>query len=85
MITRQVVLDKLLSYLNREITLAELVAWSEDVIMDTDFDPKDTDMLIDIVGYLGAANSPGFELTWEVCYDFLTQLGQPLKVVLVPA
>ena len=85
MITREVVLNKLLAYLNREVTLAELVTWSEDVIMEADFDPEETDMLMDIVGYLGAADSPGFELTWEVCYDFLTQLGSSVKVVSVYA
>ncbi|MBN1286354.1 MAG: hypothetical protein JXB47_13230 [Anaerolineae bacterium] len=85
MITRRIVLNKLLAYLNRETTLQELVAWSEDVIMDEDFDPAETDILMDIVGYLGAADSPGFELTWEVCYDFLTRLGSPVKVVPVAA
>jgi hypothetical protein len=84
MITREVVASQLINYLNREITLEELIDWSEMVIIDTDFAPEDTDMLMEIVGYLGAADSPGFELTWEICYDFLTRLGSPVKVVPTP-
>lgn len=85
MITRTVVLSRLMAYLNREFSLAELVDWAENAIMDSDFDPVDTDMLMEIVGYLGAADSPGFELTWEVCYDFLMRLGTPVRVVPVAA
>ena len=85
MITREAVLDRFLAYLNREITLDQLVAWSEDILMDSDFDPEDAQMLMTIVGYIGAADTPGFELTWEVCTDFLNQLGTSVKVVPVAA
>lgn len=81
MITREIVLQRFLAYLNREITLAELVNWAENAVMDADVDPDDADLLMEILGYFGAADSPGFELTWEVCYDFLVQLGTPVKVV----
>ncbi|HZQ10638.1 MAG TPA: hypothetical protein VFD70_28935 [Anaerolineae bacterium] len=36
MITRQTVRNKILAYLNREITLAELVDWAEDGVFETD-------------------------------------------------
>ena len=84
-ITRATVLAQFLAYLNREMSLDKLVDWAENAIMNSDFDPVDTAMLMEIVGYLGAADSPGFELTWEVCYDFLTRLGTPVKVVPVAA
>ncbi len=85
MITREVVLSRFMAYLNREIALAELVDWAENTIMEADFDPDDASMLMSIVGYIGAADSPGFELTWEVCTDFLTRLGTAVKVVPVAA
>ena len=84
MITRAVVAEKFLACLNRELSLDELVDWAEDTVFEADFDPEDTDLLMDIVGYLGAADAPGFELTWEVCYDILTRLGLPVKVVPTP-
>ena len=85
MITREVVLKHFMAYLNREITLDELVDWAENAMMDAAFDPDDEVMLLAIVGYLGAADSPGFELTWEVCTEFLSRLGTSVKVVPVAA
>ncbi len=84
MISRVTVIKKFLAYLNREISLDELVDWAEDAVFEADLDPDDADLLMEILGYLGAADSPGFELTWEVCYDILTRLGSPVKVVPTP-
>ena len=39
------------------------------------------DVLVDIVIYLTGADRPQFPLTWDVCSDFMTQLGMPVKVV----
>lgn len=81
-ITRQSVSDQLLAYLNEQITLATLVDWAENVFIDSDFVPdEDAKMLRDMVSYLAAADSSAFPLTWEVCLDFLKQLGMSVKVV----
>jgi len=81
-ITRQIVSQKLLAYLNREITLAELVNWAENTFIDDELSPNaDIDMLNDILAYLAAADTAQFPLTWEVCMDFMNQLGIPVKVV----
>jgi hypothetical protein len=86
MITRQHVSDKLLAYLNGVITLAELVDWTESRLVEGGFGPDDDiDMLMDIVMYLAGADSPRFPLTWDVCQDFMKQLGTPVKVVTVSA
>jgi hypothetical protein len=81
-ITRQVVSDKLLAYLNRAITLAELVDWAENTFIDDTLSPDDDiDMLNDILAYLAAADTSQFPLTWDVCSDFMQRLGVPVKVV----
>ena len=85
MITREIVLEKFMAYLNREIGLDQLADWAETSLMEADFGPADTQMLMTIVGYIGAADLPGFELTWEVCTDFLNRLGTSVKVVPVAA
>lgn len=86
MITRQTVSDKLLTYLNQEITLAELVDWAENCFVTGGFGPdEDIDLLADIVMYLAGADTAQFPLTWDVCLDFMNQLGTPVKVVTVPA
>lgn len=82
MITCQYVSEKLLAYLNEQITLAELVDWAENALVTGGFGPdEDVDMLMDVVMYLAAADSPRFPLTWDVCLDFMKQLGSPVKVV----
>ncbi|MBN1284641.1 MAG: hypothetical protein JXB47_04515 [Anaerolineae bacterium] len=78
--------DKLLTYLNQEITLAELVDWAENCFVTGGFGPdEDIDLLADIVMYLAGADTAQFPLTWDVCLDFMNQLGTPVKVVTVPA
>jgi hypothetical protein len=81
-ITRKTISEKLLAYLNNEITLAELVDWAEGCFVTGGFAPdEDIPLLRDIVSYLAAADSSAFPLTWEVCSDFMRQLGYPVKVV----
>ena len=42
-------------------------------------------MLVDIGMYLAGADRPQFPPTWDVCSDFMNQLGVPVKVVPVDA
>lgn len=82
-ITRQTVSEKLLAYLNQQISLAELVDWAENTFIDDVLSPdEDVEMLNDILSYLAAADTSQFPLTWELCAQFLDQLG--LKVQVVP-
>lgn len=82
MITKQVVSGKLLAYLNEQITLAELVDWAENCFIEGGFGPDDDVRVVrDIVAYLAAADTTAFPLTWDVCLDFMKQLGMPVKVV----
>lgn len=81
-ITRQIVSNKLLDYLNDTVTLADLVDWAENTFIDDILEPdEDVDMLNDILAYLAAADTAQFPLTWEVCTDFLQRLGVAVKVV----
>ncbi len=86
MVTREIVQEKLLAYLNEQLTLAELVNWAENAFIDGWFEPEtEIPMLRDIVSYLAAADTTAFPLTWDVCSTFMKQLGQPVKVVLANA
>jgi hypothetical protein len=81
-ITRQTVSQKLLAYLNEEITLAELVDWAENCFIEDGFGPdEDIPVIRDVLMYLAAADTGAFPLTWGVCLDFMKQLGTPVKVV----
>ena len=82
MITHQVVLDKLTAYLNRQMTLAELVDWAEKALIEPDIpDDEDANLLMDVLMYLGAADSRGFPLTWERLSDFVERLGGSVRVI----
>ncbi|HML22670.1 MAG TPA: hypothetical protein PKD09_13540 [Aggregatilinea sp.] len=82
MINRDLVSDKLLAYLNQKMTLAELVDWAADCFAIGGFGPEeDIPLLRDVLMYLAAADTSAFPLTWEVCIDFMQQLGTPVKVV----
>ena len=81
-ITRHSVSDKLFAYLNGTISLAQLVYWAENTFIDDILAPdEDIDLLNDILGYLAAADTSQFPLTWEICADFMQRLGAPIKVV----
>ena len=86
MITREIVRDKLMSYLNEQITLAQLVDWAETSFVDGWFEPdEDISVLRDIMAYLAAADTSAFPLTWDVCLDFMKRLGLPVRVVPISA
>lgn len=81
-ITRHTVSDKLLAYLNRYITLAQLVDWAENSFIDDALEPtEDIDMLNDILAYLAAADSAQFPLTWDICAEFLGKLGLKIQII----
>jgi hypothetical protein len=85
MITRETVRDQLQAYLNRRLTLAELVDWAENALQEGELDPRDTPVLRDILAQLGLADVREFGLTWEECSDYLSQLGYQVEVRVTPA
>lgn len=85
MINRETLREKLVAYLNRRLTLADLVSWAEDALLNDEIDERDTAILRDIVGRLGLADVREFGLTWEDCYDFLARLGYIVEVKVVAA
>lgn len=80
-ITRQIVADKITSYLHGKLSQAELVDWAERAMMDAEFDEADADILSDIVGRLGLADVAEFGLRWQDCEEFLRRLGYSAKVI----
>ncbi len=84
MITQEVVSEKIVEYLNNQISLPELVHWAEDAIVaftESDKRPPNADAVWDTLLYLGAADSAGFPLTWEAIKEMLEHLGRPVQSV----
>jgi hypothetical protein len=84
-ITKQTVADKMAAYLHHEITLAQLVDWSESVLMEGEFAEGDAGTLSSVIGRLGVADVRAFGLAWEDCEEMLHLLGFSPRVEVVVA
>jgi cobyrinic acid a,c-diamide synthase len=85
LITKQTVAGKLAAYLHHEISLAQLVDWAENAIMDGEFAEQDMSALRAVVSRLGVADARAFGLSWEDCEQLLRQLGYAARVDVVVA
>jgi len=82
-ITKRVVADQIAAYLHHEITLAQLVDWSERALMDGEFTECDAAALSQVVSRLGVADVRTFGLAWDDCEDLLRKLGFAPRVEVV--
>ena len=79
-VTSRIVADKLTAYLHGELTLSDLVDWAENIMIESDFEESNFEILREIVSRLGVADVKAFGLAWEDCEQFLKQLGYSVKV-----
>ena len=84
-ITKQTVADRIAAYLRHEITLAQLVDWSERALLDGDVTERDAEVISTVIARLGVADVRAFGLAWEDCEDLLRQLGFAPRVEVVAA
>ena len=84
-ITKQTVADKIAAYLQHEITLAQLVDWSERALLDGEFAEREAQTIASVVARLGVADVRAFGLAWEDCEELLRKLGFAPRVEVVAA
>jgi hypothetical protein len=84
-ISKQTVAGKIAAYLRHDISLAELVSWAEDALMEGDYAEDDAGTIADVVARLGVADVRAFGLAWEDCEQLLRQLGYAARVDIVAA
>jgi len=82
-ITKQTVADRIAAYLHHEITLAQLVDWAEQAVMEGELAEGDAKTLAAVIARLGVADVRAFGLAWEDCEDLLRQLGFSPRVEVV--
>ncbi|MBL7802999.1 MAG: hypothetical protein JNL02_04645 [Saprospiraceae bacterium] len=80
MITKKIVADQILSYLQHQITLEELVDWAENALLNGDFQETDIKLLTPIIARLGVTDVKSFGLSWDDCENMIHQLGYTLSV-----
>ncbi len=84
-ITKKTVADKIAAYLHHEMTLGQLVDWSENVLMDGDLADRDAGTISSVIARLGVADVRAFGLAWEDCEELLHRLGFSPRVEVVAA
>ena len=80
MVTKQYVEQQLLAYMSHRLSLAQLVSWAENAIMEGGFEPKDETTIRNVLGKLGLADVNNFGLLWEDCEQLMEQLGYKMKI-----
>ena len=84
-VTRQTVTDRIAAFLHHRITLAQLVDWTENTLMEGEFDEKDAASISAVVSRLGVADVRAFDLTWADCEELFGQLGFSARIEIVTA
>ncbi len=82
-ITKRTVADKITAYLHHDISLAELVDWSERAMMDGEFAENEAATLSAVIARLGVADVRAFGLAWEDCEQLLRSLGFSPRIEVV--
>ena len=77
--------EKIAAYLRHEISLAQLVDWAENAMMEGEFAEGDLAALRNVVSRLGVADVRAFGLAWEDCESLLGELGYAARVDVVEA
>jgi len=84
-ITKRTVADMIAAYLHHEMSLAQLVDWAENALMEGEFAEGDAPTLAHVISRLGVADVRAFGLAWEDCEELLRKLGFSPRVEVVPA
>ena len=84
-IRKQTAANQIATYLHHEITLAQLVNWSENALMDGELAERDATAVSSVIARLGVADVRTFGLAWEDCEELLRKLGFAPRVEVVAA
>ena len=84
MMSKELVVQQILAYLNGEVSEHDLVLWAENgfvALSESEAEIPDEALILDMLGYLGAGDTADFPLTWGVLSDFLEALGTRVRVI----
>jgi len=80
MISKKTIAAKLLAYLQHRTSLAEVVAWAEQALLDADYKDDSAHTIRNILARLGLADVKTFGLEWKDCESIMEKLGFKLEV-----
>jgi len=79
-VTKELLAEKITDYLLRRISISDLVNWSENMIMEAEYNDEDFELIREILAHLGVADVKQFGLSWDDWYGFLDRLGYQLDI-----
>jgi len=82
---RGAILRHMNQYLDREMPLADLVAWAAKTLAEGDLSARDEAFLRDLLERAGEPGTAAFGLTLEDAAELMARLGRALEVRVVPA
>ena len=80
MITKKIIANKLLAYLQHQMSLSDLVDWSEQSLLDSAYEDDETHTIRNTLSHLGLADVKAFGLEWKDCESMMENLGFKLEV-----
>lgn len=80
MITKKIIGDQLLAYLQHRLSLEELTDWAENALMDGNYEDDDKHTQRNALAHLGLADVKAFGLEWKDCESIMKSLGYMLEV-----
>jgi hypothetical protein len=80
MITKNIIAEKLLAYLQHRLSKAELVNWAENSLMQNSYEDDHSHTIRNILAQLGLADVKAFGLEYQDCEAIMQKLGYKLEI-----
>jgi hypothetical protein len=80
MITKKIIADKLLAYLQHQLLLEDLVNWAEQALIESSYEDDKFHTIRNALSQLGLADVKAFGLEWKDCEAIMQKLGYKLEV-----
>lgn len=80
MITKKIIAEKLLAYLQHRLSLEDLVNWAEESLIDSNYEDDNFHTIRNTLARLGLADVKSFGLEWKDCETLMENLGFKLQV-----
>ena len=80
MITKKIIADKLLAYLQHKLSIDELTDWAEQSLLDSSYEDDNFHTIRNTLAKLGLADVKSFGLEWKDCEAIMEKLGFKLEV-----
>ena len=80
LITKKIIADQLLAYLQHRLTLEDLTNWAEQALIDSPYEDDEFHTIRNTLAQLGLADVKSFGLEWKDCEAIMEKLGFKLEV-----